>query len=236
MGSLWSLIQRRKRVQGRLYRFVLSRELQYLGKDTEIDPSVVFESPNKIRIEDDCRIGCGSRLVGTTIEPYGIWLGPSVRIRPYVTLYAYGGRVVLGRRVTVGEGSVVCGHGGLEIGENTMISWLCSIVPANHLFDRTDIALRHQGEERLGIRIGSNVWIGSNVTILDGVTIGNDAVVGAGAVVTRGIPPWAVAMGVPARVVGDRQKPRQKGRIRTPAKIPTGEAMTDVDPIVDEEM
>ena len=48
--------------------------------------------------------------------------------------------------------------------------------------------------------IGNDVFIGANVTVLDGVTIGDGAVVGAGAVVTKDIPPYAIAVGVPAKV------------------------------------
>lgn len=55
-------------------------------------------------------------------------------------------------------------------------------------------------EESLHTRIGNDVFIGANVTVLDGVTIGDGAVVGAGAVVTADIPPYAVAVGVPAKV------------------------------------
>lgn len=49
--------------------------------------------------------------------------------------------------------------------------------------------------------IGHDVFIGANVTVLDGVSIGVGAVIGAGAVVTDDIPPYAVAVGVPARVI-----------------------------------
>lgn len=56
-------------------------------------------------------------------------------------------------------------------------------------------------EESLQTVIGNDVFIGANVTILDGVTIGDGAVVGAGAVVTADIPPYAIAVGVPAKVV-----------------------------------
>lgn len=48
--------------------------------------------------------------------------------------------------------------------------------------------------------VGNDVFIGANVTVLDGVQIGDGAVIGAGAVVTQDIPPYAVAVGVPAQV------------------------------------
>lgn len=54
------------------------------------------------------------------------------------------------------------------------------------------------------VRIGHGVWLGDSVIVLPGVTIGNGAVIGAGAVVTRPIPPYAVAVGNPARVIRDR--------------------------------
>jgi len=46
--------------------------------------------------------------------------------------------------------------------------------------------------------------------VLDGVTIGKGAVIGAGAVVTKDIPPYSVAVGVPARVVRQRGKPTKE--------------------------
>lgn len=55
--------------------------------------------------------------------------------------------------------------------------------------------------ERKPISIGNDVFIGANVTILDGVKIGDGAVIGAGAVVSRDIPPYAVAVGCPIRII-----------------------------------
>ncbi len=60
-------------------------------------------------------------------------------------------------------------------------------------------ALRH-GTSRGDIAIGNDVWIGTNAIVLSGVTIGDGAVIGAGAVVTNNIPPYCVAVGVPAQV------------------------------------
>lgn len=56
-------------------------------------------------------------------------------------------------------------------------------------------------EESKPIKIGNDVFIGANVTVLDGVKIGNGAVIGAGAVVVSDIPAYAIAVGVPAKVV-----------------------------------
>lgn len=55
--------------------------------------------------------------------------------------------------------------------------------------------------ERKPIVIGNDVFIGMNVCILDGVTVGDGAIIGAGAVVNKDIPSYAIAVGVPARVV-----------------------------------
>jgi len=233
MSFLWSLFQAENNIKKKLYRYALSTVLQQLGKDVDIDPSTSFEAPEKIRINDGCKIGKGARLIGTSLESTSIDLGALVRIRPYVSLCAYGGKISLGRRVTIGEGSVICGHGGLTIGENTMISWLCSIVPANHIFDDIEVPLRLQGEERLGITIGSNAWIGSCVTILDGVNIGDNAIVGAGSVVTRDVPDWGVSMGIPARFIRDRRI-SHKRRPKTQTRIPIESAMTDVDDITED--
>ena len=56
-------------------------------------------------------------------------------------------------------------------------------------------------EKSITICIGNDVWLGEGVRILDGVTIGDGAIVGAGAVVVKDIPPYAVAGGVPAKII-----------------------------------
>lgn len=56
-------------------------------------------------------------------------------------------------------------------------------------------------QESAQTRIGNDVFIGANVTVLDGVHIADGAVIGAGAVVVNDIPPYAVAVGIPAKVV-----------------------------------
>jgi phosphonate metabolism protein (transferase hexapeptide repeat family) len=55
--------------------------------------------------------------------------------------------------------------------------------------------------------MGNDVWIGHGAIVLPGKTIGNGAAIGAGAVVTKDIPPFAIAVGNPARVIRYRFPP-----------------------------
>lgn len=64
-------------------------------------------------------------------------------------------------------------------------------------------------EESKHTTIGNDVFIGANVTVLDGVTIGDGAVIGAGAVVSKDIPPYAIAVGCPIRIVRYRMTEEQ---------------------------
>lgn len=59
----------------------------------------------------------------------------------------------------------------------------------------------HINDKSGDVIIEEDVWIGANVTILAGVTIGRGAVIGAGAIVTKDIPPYALAIGIPAKIV-----------------------------------
>lgn len=54
------------------------------------------------------------------------------------------------------------------------------------------------------VTIGSDCWIGDGVRIVQGVSVGDGAMVLAGAVVTKNIPPYAIAGGVPAKIIGYR--------------------------------
>lgn len=52
-----------------------------------------------------------------------------------------------------------------------------------------------------GVEVGSEVLIGSGSVILPGTIIGDGAIIGAGSVVTSNVPPFSVALGVPARII-----------------------------------
>ena len=51
------------------------------------------------------------------------------------------------------------------------------------------------------VKVGNDVWIGERVMVMGGVSIGDGAVIGAGSIVTKDVPPYAIVVGVPARVI-----------------------------------
>ena len=55
--------------------------------------------------------------------------------------------------------------------------------------------------QNFNIKIGNDVWIGYGVIILGNVTIGDGAIIGAGAIVTKDVPPYAIVVGCPAKIV-----------------------------------
>lgn len=56
-------------------------------------------------------------------------------------------------------------------------------------------------EEHHRVILGNDVWIGTRAIIMSGLKIGNGAIIGAGAIVTKDIPDYAIAVGVPAKVI-----------------------------------
>ena len=84
-----------------------------------------------------------------------------------------------------------------------MIGPNCVFRAADHGTQRGSL-MRVQSKIGGVINVGSDVWFGANVVVTRDVTIGDGSVIGAGAVVTRDLPPHAIAVGVPARVIGTR--------------------------------
>jgi phosphonate metabolism protein (transferase hexapeptide repeat family) len=143
-----------------------------------------------------------------------------------------GGWTAVGARTTISESSMgdysyVVNDSSIvysEVGKFCSIAAHTRLNPGNHPLERA--ALHHfsyrsvsyeLGDEddaeffawRRAHRVvlGNDVWIGHGVTVLPGVTIGTGAAIGAGAVVSKDIPPFAIAVGVPARVLRFRFDP-----------------------------
>ncbi|WP_017296667.1 acyltransferase [Nodosilinea nodulosa] len=149
----------------------------------------------------DCRLGLAQGQRGR------LHIGRSSQVEVGAVLHSYGGAIHLEDHVFVGPYVVIYGHGGVHIGQNTLVAMHSRIVSSNHTVPAPGIPIRSQPNLPLPTTIGADVWIGAGATILGGVTLGDGCVIGAGAVVVSDIPANAYAVGVPARVVKRRGEP-----------------------------
>lgn len=132
---------------------------------------------------------------------------PSKGVRPWLCRFA-GLNIAEPWSVFIGKGVHFddISPENITIGRNVRITSGVSIL--NHFLD-----VRHTPTEEKPFQflngkvvIGDNVFIGLNAIICKPVTIGRCVVIGAGTIVTRDVPPYAVAVGVPARVIGEYGK------------------------------
>ena len=84
-------------------------------------------------------------------------------------------------------GAIILSHG--SIGENCTIE------------QNVTLGVAGRGEERGHPSIGNRVFIGAGAMVVGKITVGDDAYIFPGSVVTRSVPPRAMVMGYPARVV-----------------------------------
>jgi acetyltransferase-like isoleucine patch superfamily enzyme len=116
------------------------------------------------------------------------------------------GPFAMGRRVQIGSNTFIgAGPGGLELGDDVLISPNCTILTTRYNYDQLGVPLPAQHVASVGVRIGDRVWIGANSVVLDGSEIGEDVIVAAGSIVSGRIPARSIVAGNPARVVFTRR-------------------------------
>jgi acetyltransferase-like isoleucine patch superfamily enzyme len=187
----------------------LGMRLDSLGSGARIARGARLESPSLIRIGARAQIEHGAILRANTSAKPGVTLGEDTSIKEYTVLNANQGRISLGERCWLGPHCLIYGNGDVTIGNDVLIAAHTTINSISHVATRTDVPMSSQGIYCDPVVIEDDVWIGLNCTILQGVTIGKGSIIGAGAVVTKDIPPYSIALGVPARVTGQRKPSEQ---------------------------
>ncbi len=145
-----------------------------------------------------------NRMLQAILRPLFRACGRNVRFdaRGY---YSFA-NISIGNDVFIGDGaSFAATRTTITIGDKVMFGPQVMIRGGNHntsvlgafMFDVKE----KRPEDDQPVVIEDDVWVGARATILKGVRIGRGAIVAAGAVVTRSIPPYAVAGGVPARIL-----------------------------------
>jgi UDP-2-acetamido-3-amino-2,3-dideoxy-glucuronate N-acetyltransferase len=136
-------------------------------------------------------IGEGTRIWQYVVVLKGAKLGGDCNICSHCFIE---NDVIVGDRVTVKCGVQL--WDGLRIGDDVFIG-------PNASFSNDKLPRSRQHQQRvLQTHVESGASIGAGAVVLPGIRIGRNAMVGAGAVVTRSVPPNAIVVGNPARIVG----------------------------------
>jgi len=176
------------------------------GRNVTFGQNVVLRHPHKIRISDDVVVDDNCLLDAKGDQNGGITIGRGVFIGRNTILSCKNGDISIGDGANIGFNCEVFSASTVSIGPGTLLAAYAYLVGGDHAASDPDVPIRDQERVSAGIRVGRDAWIGAGVRVLDGVTIGDGAVVGANAVVREAVPDRAVAAGVPARVIGTRDR------------------------------
>ena len=174
------------------------------GRNVVFGQNVVLRHPHKIRIGDNVAIDDNCLLDAKGDSNTGITIGSGVFIGRNSILSCKNGDIVLGDGANIGFNCEVFSASRVSIGRETLLAAYCYVIGGDHDFSDPTTAIVAQGRRSEGVSIGAGAWLGAGAKILDGVAIGDRAIVGAGAVVRDAVPDGAIAVGIPARVVGQR--------------------------------
>ena len=128
-------------------------------------------------------------------------------------VFKHGGEITIGDHCFVGSNSKIWSAKKIHIGDRVLISHNVNIIDNNshplnaaerhkdfvHIFNiglQDDVYLNEKE-----IIIEDDVWIGFNSTIFKGVRIGKGAIIGACTIITQDVPPYAVVVGNPPRII-----------------------------------
>lgn len=134
----------------------------------------------------------------------GVTIGKGSSIHMHARFYDPT-KIIIGDDTIIGEFAVLDGRDKLTIGNHVDIASEVMIFNAEHNVNAEHFAAE-EGITRAPVIIEDYVFIGPRAILLPGVTIGKGAVVGAGAVVTKSVNPYEIVGGVPAKVIGERQR------------------------------
>ena len=167
------------------------------------------------------QIGTGTRVWQFVVVLHGAKIGEDCNICSHCLIE---NDVVIGDRVTVKSGVQL--WDGLRVGNDVFIGPNASFT--NDRFPRS----RQKPEKFMPTTLHDGASIGAGAVVLPGLEIGRNAMVAAGAVVTRSVPPNAVVVGNPAKIVGYVDAARGEEASVAMAKAEVGTSATRVNGVM----
>ena len=174
------------------------------GRNVVFGQNVTIRHPHKVRIGDNVVIDDNCLIDAKGDGNAGIAIGSGVFVGRNSILSCKNGDIDIADGANIGFNCEVFSASRVSIGRDTLLAAYCYVIGGDHDFSDPSAPVLAQGRRSAGVTIGIGAWLGAGAKILDGVTIGDGAIVGAGAVVREAIAAGAIAVGIPARVVGQR--------------------------------
>jgi acetyltransferase-like isoleucine patch superfamily enzyme len=174
------------------------------GRNVVFGQHVVLRHPHKIRIGDNVVIDDNCLIDAKGDRNGGIAIGSGVFVGRNSILSCKGGDITLDAGVNIGFNCEVFSASHVRIGARTLLAAYCYVIGGDHEHGDATTPILDQPRSSKGVVIGAGGWLGAGVKVLDGATIGDGAIIGAGAIVRGEIPAKAIAVGMPARVIGSR--------------------------------
>jgi acetyltransferase-like isoleucine patch superfamily enzyme len=187
-----------------LRRFLYPILLGSCGHGVVFGQQVTLRHPRKIRIGSDVVVDDHCLIDAKGDDNSGIHIGNGVFVGRNTILSCKNGVIDIGDGANIGFNCEIFSAGQVTIGADVLMAAYCYLIGGDHDFSDRARPVLHQGRSARGVTIGEGAWLGAGAKILDGVCIGAGAIVGAGAVVRESVPDRAIAVGVPARIVGTR--------------------------------
>ena len=175
------------------------------GRNVVFGQNVVLRHPHKIHIGSNVVIDDNCLLDAKGDSNRGIRIGSGVFIGRNTILSCKNGDIELESGANVGFNCEIFSASRVSIGRDTLLAAYCYVIGGDHAFSDPSVPVVAQARVSRGVSIGAGAWLGAGAKILDGVTVGDGAVIGAAAVVRESVPAGAVAVGIPARVVSQRE-------------------------------
>jgi acetyltransferase-like isoleucine patch superfamily enzyme len=204
-GTVLTLLSGLPTVLGSVLRgMVYGTVLGSVGKGCFIERNVRWQVPCRVFLGRRVMIGEGCFVDANSLTSR-IVLGDNAWLSRGCYLVAGPGvEIVFGPQTYIGHRCLFYGHGGIRVGRDVLLANDVQLICGNHTFPRRDLPIRAQPTEERPIVVEDDVWLGASTIVLGGVTIGQGSVVAAGAIVTHSLPPYSIAQGIPARIVGMR--------------------------------
>ena len=174
------------------------------GRNVIFGQHVVLRHPHKIRIGSNVVVDDNCLIDAKGESNHGVTIGDGVFVGRNTILSCKNGDIELGDAANIGFNCEVFSASRVTIGKGVLMAAYSYVIGGDHDFSDPSKSVLEQPRSSAGVTVGDGVWIGAGAKILDGLSIGSGAVIGAGAVVRENVPASAIAVGIPARVVGSR--------------------------------